>query len=581
MKSRTLGSLSFFHLFIVAALALLFLAVGGCNRTPLSVQGNTQVNPEAAMFVPKQAPMMASLLVNPDRVEALLQAAVPAAERRQMQTELQQFRQGLLVDTGLEYKRDMQPWLGDELTFAVATLDIDRIPENGQQPGYLVVAATADPVAAREFLQVFWQQRAIAGSDLIFETYNGIEVIHSAPIEAQASVASSALATAVVGDRFVLFANHPKVLRQAINNVQAPDLSLASSLQYQQTLDSLTAPKIGFAFLNLPVLATWMGQPQAKMGEFAPTAAPTDSQPYQQVAMGLGLTHQGLLAETALLGSNEAIAAHLPALSQPVGALRYLPATSAISLSSTNLNQIWQHIEAGSKAERPLAKLVDRSSIALSKKWGIALSQDIFSWVKEDYALALLSPKANSDQPEAPLDWVFVSHKSADSEAAIAQLDRIATEQGLSVGTLTLTDKPISLWTKLTPITTTTETGTSSIDLTTTVFGVHASQGEYNIFATSIDAMAAALQADRNSLLDSNRFKDAIAALPQSNDGYFYLNWPASQAILEQQFPLIKLIELAGKPIFDRLNAIAFSGSGSEPGIYRSQIFLQLNRSTH
>jgi len=46
----------------------------------------------------------------------------------------------LLANTGLDYRRDIQPWLG-EITLAVTTIDIDRDAQNGQ-PGYLMALAT-------------------------------------------------------------------------------------------------------------------------------------------------------------------------------------------------------------------------------------------------------------------------------------------------------------------------------------------------------------------------------------------------------------------------------------------------------
>jgi len=59
----------------------------------------------------------------------------------------------------------------------------------------------------------------------------------------------------VVGDRFVLFA-YPKVLRDAINNVQAPELNLTSS-SHQQALTRLPQNRISVTFLNLPSVAVW------------------------------------------------------------------------------------------------------------------------------------------------------------------------------------------------------------------------------------------------------------------------------------------------------------------------------------
>jgi len=56
-----------------------------------------------------------------------------------------------------------------------------------------------------------------------------------------------------------LFCLPSQVLRDAINNVQAPELNLTSSSQYQQALTRLPQNRISVTFLNLPSVAVWQG----------------------------------------------------------------------------------------------------------------------------------------------------------------------------------------------------------------------------------------------------------------------------------------------------------------------------------
>jgi len=82
------------------------------------------------MFVPKQAPVMVSMLANPDRLESFRQVvALP----ENVTPGTKQLKTNLLANTGLDYRRDIQPWLGDD-TLAVTTIDIDRDEQNGN-PG--------------------------------------------------------------------------------------------------------------------------------------------------------------------------------------------------------------------------------------------------------------------------------------------------------------------------------------------------------------------------------------------------------------------------------------------------------------
>ncbi|MBD1866719.1 DUF3352 domain-containing protein [Cyanobacteria bacterium FACHB-471] len=572
MKLRT-----FFYALAGSVLVLLLVAVGGffwiAAHSPLSLlQGGGQASPAAAMFVPKQSPLMVSLLVKPDRLESFRLAIASQSERRRARTEINQLKNSLLTSTGLDYEQDVQPWLGDEVTFAVTTPDFDRDDENGAQVGYLVAIATQDPERSREFLQLFWQKRAIAGMDLVFEQYAGVKLIYSQPSptpnpQSPTLDPQPSLATAVVGDRFVLFANHPKVLRAAINNVQAPGLSLSNSKSYQQALQRLPDSQIGLAFVNLPQLSQWLD------GERTTETV----SPYEDLVVALELDRQGLLAETALLTSpGEKLTPAKPALSKPVGALDFIPATSPLTAAGTDLQQFWNELSNSVTAYDRLSNLINQPLAELQAQWGIDLPEEVFSWVKDEYALGLL-PRADQPQP----DWFFVAKKADGAAEAVDHLDAIAQQQGLSLGTLTLGDQQTSAWTKLTTTAANhparkRKRDAEAVTLSAEVQGIHTTVGNYEIFATSVEAMNQVLQATENPLLNDSEFQQAIAPLADANDGYLYLNWQSVHELVEQRFPIVKLAELAGKSFFDHVRSLTVSSYGSEANLRRGAVFVRL-----
>lgn len=561
---------SFLSALAAGSLVLLLIAAGVLYwvlaQSPLFLaKGGVMKNPATTIFVSRQAPVMVSLLVNPDRLEAFRQLVAHPRERRRSRAELNQIKESLLANTGLDYHQDIQPWLGNEISLAISSLDFDRNRENGVQPGYLLAVTTKDSELAREFLQLFYSQQAIAGiSDLVFEQYKGVNLIYRRPLE-QAAESSGSLASAVVGDRFVLFANHPKVLRDAINNVQVADLNLKNSPSYQKALQTIEAPRIGVSFVNLPAVAAWL----------ANEPAPETSDLEKMLTLALSLNRQGLVAETALLGA-AGEESKAPVLSETVGALQYIPAKSVLTAAGTDLDQLWSLLSTELAADNPLEQLLNQSLAKLEDRWGIDLPQDIFSWIQGEYALSL-SPNPERSQP----DWVFVAEKAAvttpEAEAAIEHLDTLAKEQGFSVGNLPLASQTITAWTELTTTSNVAlERRASFVRLNAQVKGVHATAGKYEIFTTSIEAMSQALGGKENSLVESEKFQQAIAPLPQDNDGYFYIDWHQSQPIFEQKLPAIRVIELAGKPLFDHLQTLTLSSHGSENGVSRATIFFNL-----
>jgi Protein of unknown function (DUF3352) len=542
--------------FIVAGAIALLIAIAGFywffTKSPANLIASTS-EPGAAIFVSKLSPAMVSLLTNPDRLQAL-----------EGEEELSKLKTSLFAKSGIDYKQDIQPWLGNEITLAITTLDIDRDSENGQQPGYLLALATKQPQKSREFVELLFSKRALSGANLTVEQYKGVKLIYD-----NSQPEKDLLAGAVVGEGFVLFANDPKVLKDAINNVQAPDLNLTSSPEYQKATKEL--PKGGFAvaFLNLPVVAKWQG---LELSE----------QLYNSEIISLALNTKGLLAETTFLTSSEILTPPAP-LSKPVGALQYVPASAGLAISGSNLSnlgesdlaKLWKQATAtiygsGEDVVSRLAKpLVD-----VQKRWGINLPEDIFSWVQGEYAIALLPEEQTTPH------WIFVVEKSESVEQGIARLNAIASSNGLSINPLTIDQQKISAWTELTTAAKKSDAKEgASFSIETKVRGLHTNLGNYEIFTSDLETMNEILTTKDNSLIDNPNFKESIAAIPLPNQGYIYLDWTKSQNLLERQVPILKLAEVLGKPFFDNLRSLTVSSYGTDTRSLKGGVFFQLKNS--
>jgi len=566
---------SFFYALATTVVLLLLLAGGGwfwvSAHSPLTLLREQEVKtPTAAMFVPKQAPAMISLLVNPDRLAALQQVVVPPQQRRSAIAEFKQLENSLLVNLGLEYQRDVQPLIDDELTLAVMSLDVDRNPENLAQPGYLLVFTTNDPEAAQE--KVYSQSAIADGADLVVESYKGVNLIYQpSPVSGKKTSDnrdsrpnSNILTRAIVGDRYVLYANHPKVLRNAINTVQVPELSLAENFDYQQLLQSLTEPRIGLSVVNLPALAAWVSnQPIPNRESFEAS---------KSLAIALSLTRQGLLAQTAIPRSISPPEAVPPVLSSPVDALQYIPSQSALAIAGVNLNQFWEQVSTRLETDESLSSVLNQGISRLESQWGINVPEEIFRWVEGEYALSLFP---RSDQPNP--DWIFVAQTGQNNQAseAIEQLDLIAKQQGYNVGELPFGDRTTTAWTKLVTAKALTNRPDGLLSLQAQVRGVHTTVGDYEVFATSIEAMDAALNGVKKSLVQNPSFQNAIAALPTQNQGYLYVNWLETQPLIERQLPILRVVELLGQPLFDHLQSLTLTSYGMNQDVQGSKLFFQ------
>lgn len=549
--------------------------------SPLKLlQNGSSTHPTATLFIPKQTPLMVSLLVNPDELTRLHQVIVPPWQRREARLEGERIRQSILVDTGLDYTTDIQPWLGDELTFAITSPDLDRDAANGQQPGYLWVLTSRTGEQAEAFLQTLWQKRAALGQSLVFEQYAGIKLIYgqvSSQVKQPNSVsqfpsnlAIESLATAVVADKFVLLANAPEVLRQVINVAQASDLSLETTSTYKQAIRDLPANRVGLAFIDVPELLNWLTPDAARRGEPKRTE-PSDR--LDHVLASLRLDPQGLVIDTAFANHLAPESGHPLATDlMPVEAMKFLPSTVAFSASGRNLQQLWHNLTQIAQGYPTLANAVLKLQTTVAQVADHTSIETLLGWIEDEYALGLL-PQAAPSKP----DWILAVHRSDTTALQVTALDDLARRCGLSVGTLPLNERTITVWTQLSMGRTRKGRALNpSGNLSADVVGLHSTVGEYEIFSTSLEAMRQAIQAPDQSLRDSVAFMNAIAPLDVMGEGQLYIDWSNTEPWLKQQFPQLAAVELAARPLVDHLQSLAISSSNSKSPLGRGGIVVRL-----
>lgn len=561
MKSR-----SFFAILSSVVLGLVLLgAIGAYWLTAsapaqLPKQNDSHATPTAAMFVPRQAAAMVSLLVNPERLESFWLAEASVTQRKSLKADLAQLQHSLFSTMGLDYERDLKAWLGDEVTFALTSPDVDRDPTNGAQPGYLLALTVQDPESAQSAVQSFWR-RQVGAKDLVTETFVGVPIVHANGADSTDS--KSNLASATVGNQYVLFANSPKVLRSALNDVQVPALSLDSSFTYQQALEQLSGQQLGFVFANVEQLQPWFSQTflaKTALNDLLPTAG----QHYDSLIVTLEPDSQGILANAALLLSEPSLQSFSEAIITDASPLlRFIPSNSRFAVVSKNLSQTWKplstQLQEGWLASLPVAARVHSSLTSLQQQWGIDFAEDVFGWVTGDYAIARI-PRADRNQP----DWIFVAQRSSETDSGLNRLDQIAQNQGASIGSFLLGDQKISAWTKL--VTRTSPSGTAALQAE--VQGVHTTVGAYELIATSLEAMQQALQTAQAET--DPDFQAAAARLQTPNQGYLYLD-QQMLAELQAQLGLAPL-----KPLVNSIQSAVLSSYGrNETGLHGA-VFLHL-----
>ncbi len=519
---------------------------------------NSNLEPGMAMFLPQNAPLSLSLMVNPDRLLAISPSPLKLGKSK-TQTELENLRDSLLGLGELDYKTMVLPWLGDEMTLAVTSRDVDRTLKDGRQPGYLLILKTKDAAASREFLRSFWRLRSSMQTDQNKEVYEGSEITYGQVKNAipKFSNVPFTLASAIVGNQYVLFANSPKVLKNAINNVQASTLNLQSNPQYQRALRAIDAQRLGVIYVNLPEFTALTGDDSivrslAKLPEQSPVS-------YSAMAIALKGSLTGLVLDTALVPET--------GLDQPVtikpasktieaksfGVVNVLPADSMTIAVGSNLAALWPTIARTVKGYPTLEQLQTQTLKTLALQSQLDLIKDVFQWVRGEYGLAIASP-----QSKKPTEWVFaVKRDTSEIQQGLAKLDAIARDWGLTVGPVQLSkSQTVQAWTQL-------SSADKPSNLTAKTVAAHTTIGDYEVFSTSLETLEKLASNSEKTLESNSNWNQSIRTITTPNQGYFYTDWNGIQPIVEQQLPGLRLLEILAQPIVTHLKSFTVSAADS------------------
>ncbi|WP_144050204.1 DUF3352 domain-containing protein [Synechococcus sp. PCC 7502] len=514
---------SFFVGLTIAAIILSVLSIFSVSKVFSANPQNlfTNLQPQAAQFLPKRSPLVASFLFNPEQLNLAAKLATKVNDRRNFDQEISQLKKQLQQTWYLNYEQDIKPWLGAEVTLAVTTPDLDRDPKNGLQAGYLIALATQKPELAQKYLDRFWQKQAKSGADLAFEQYQGVSLISTTI----STTDSRAIANAKVG-KFILFANDVSVIRNAINNLQSPSLALASSPEYQNSLQQLTNQGFAIAYLNPSEIQGLLGSEKLE--------GLTEKLPIT-LTIGLQSNDLGIKAETILaLGGKTAISAS--GSHDNMDILKYISGGSSL-LVGHNLAQTLASI-----SDRPplipagLQTGIDKVTQSLD----FILAPENLSWIQDQYAIAI--PKESNSN-----SWLLVieAKNFQQASSALAELDNNArTKSKFTVGEIQINNQPLTLWTKLAPSATdrivTGKVALAHTELNSATESINKSAiQKYVLISNSIATIQAALT--QPSILETDPVFKAIANVIGTQNGLAYLSAQHLRSLLTLEPPILPL----------------------------------------
>ena len=467
-----------------------------------------------------------------------------------------------LEDNDVDWDQDIAPWLGDEIGLGIGNLPLDPNASSETPPSLVLVAVTRDVVLSNAFLAKWRANRESGGSEFTEQTYRDVPTV-----EQTDTGFDQPMAYATVKDQVIVATGSNDL--HAVIDAALDGTGLDTSSNYQATLSQLRGGRAVTAYMDAgPLFETLIEQMQASGG--VPPAAVNQSaldalDALQGVAMGLSFEANGLLLETVasadvsrLPGEQQAA---LTARGSSNRLLRAVPDSTFLYLGSEILPDT-------------LDALADDPNFAASlemieSQTGIDLTTDVFSWLTGEFAIVAMPGSLISSGPsQLPFGFALIL-EATDQQAAEAGahklIQTLVDQSGGEIGEVEVSGNRLR----------------AVLD---TVSGdpvlVYGSIGDRLVLALPQNAAQKIADTADDPLADDETFKTAIAPLPTSNSGYFYL----------KPKPIVDLLSLgltfSGQEclacaLFEPVRALAFAAEQPqiEAGLGRTTLFVLLDTS--
>ncbi|MCU0568920.1 MAG: DUF3352 domain-containing protein [Oculatellaceae cyanobacterium Prado106] len=329
----------------------------------------------------------------------------------------------LFTQNGLDYERDIKPWVGSEITLAFLA---SPAPEGDSAPSAIVPQAPLDtpplfmlpianPAKAQELLS---KPRTGADQEAVERDYKGLKIreVHGKE--------GPAYAATVIDNRLVVLSPDAKSVERVIDTLKG-EAPLSRVSEYSQAFKQLKpiAPLVRL-YSNIPKAET--------------LAAGNPLQPVPPQSFSFLKNNQGLVGTITLepeglqmqgvswLPSDSKVRYRVENKAQRMASL--LPSETIMMVSGGNLRQFWEENNpptAGQNNPAPRSTVSGLSPIesGLENMTGLQMEKDFLPWMNGEFALGLVAGSAQDTS--APTAGLMLLSQASDRRAAEQTLKRL------------------------------------------------------------------------------------------------------------------------------------------------------------
>jgi hypothetical protein len=405
--------------------------------------------PVGANIIPQDALFAVSLTTDTKQWQKLREFGTPETQK-ELDKNLVQLRDRWLTNNGYNFEKDIQPWVGDEVTIAVLPPPVVKPvlkavateANNPYEQSMVMVLPIKNPAIAKKILAQSQTLKQGKSTDL---TYRGIA------IKQTEGKAGEKLSATLINEQLLVITDNAKATEKTIDAYNN-QTSVATLVGFAENF-SKTSSYQPFAqfYINVPLAAKIAATaPNRRL----PVQVLAQLQNNQGLAGTLNLESEGVrLKGISWLSPNSQ---RVLAVENKAGSMQNrLPSETLMMLSGSNLKRLWADYVSTSGGN-PLAPIKpEELRRGVKSLTNLDLDQDLLSWMKGEFSVSVIPNTSRDGSPDNFRAGLVFMVKVSDGKAGVRQsaetalqnLDDVLKNQyQFKVESATVGGKPVVNW---------------------------------------------------------------------------------------------------------------------------------------
>jgi Protein of unknown function (DUF3352) len=503
-----------------AGAAAVLIGGGSIAYWFLNRQGQLNVMPTGANVIPQDAMMVISLSTDVNQWQNLREFGTSRS-----QSAFDQYladRRGQIIGRqGINFEKDVKPWIGKEVTIAVLPPQAGvAIPEPGkpaipaEQAPTVLVAPIADPLKAKELLE---KNPATQGEKWKERKYKDVQVREDTSNPAQM------ISVAVLDAQQIVIANTPKAIERAIDAYKGGG-SLAKTPGYGEALTQINDNN-PFARVYFNVSSSAANSAGNASRQLPPQSL-SQLQQMQGVAATATVESEGVKLKTVTWLKPDSKQRHEVQNNAKMMPNR-LPSETLVMASGGNLKKFWRDFEQISSI-MPVRLSPDAIKQGIQSSLGLDFNKDLLEWMQGEFSFSIV-PTQQKSAGTVPLSYVFMTQATdrRTADIALKRFDEImASRYTFKVQETKVSGQPV-------------------VNLTSDNVTVSRGwlDGDVAYLSLSVGAPGAPTFVPKppSSLAENDQFRKTTKSDLKQNNGHFFTN--VDRLIALKDFPLVQLLQ--------------------------------------